>query len=182
MKYKPEIIVLSTGMFAQYDLFLGPRSNATHMGPENPRYSQEVEIGFKAYVSELRKRYEGSGKEPAIFFIEPPLATSGKMADCVAEGKSIDSCSERGYELPRNNITRPIFRKAAEEMKFFSVDIREIVCPLGICPAMYEGSITYGNWNHISGGYSALIWKELDQLLQQSTKQDSCFKNILPPI
>ena len=84
--------------------------------------------------------------------VQPP------MTDCLSTGVDPEECDAAAYALPGTEEIEEVWRETAAELPNVTVvDLDDLVCPDGVCPALAEGIVTFRDDNHLSDDFAVML-------------------------
>jgi hypothetical protein len=123
------------------------------VNPGAPGWLTEVDRGTVSFLADL-KPLVGS-----IVVVEPLPETSEPMIYCLTTGADPDSCSLPAISQPGTDELEARW-ESTPGISAISVD--DLICPLGICPAVVHGIQTHRDAHHLAGTYARYLADPLD--------------------
>jgi len=78
-----------------------------------------------------------------------------------------DSCSLPAIDPPGAAMVEEYWRNLADRPGLVTVDLDELVCPGGTCPAMVDALPTHRDSQHLTGAYAGLLMPAVEQQLAE---------------
>ena len=152
---QPDLTILVTRSLFEHSL----KTSAGEVSVGEDAWMEEVRRGSQAFLSDLR----ASSPNTVIFDPIPETATS--MNECLSTGAAPETCSLPGQKPPGAEMVEAYWRKVAARSGIVTVNLDELICPGGECPAMVDDLPTHRDSQHLTGAYAGTLMPELEKLL-----------------
>jgi hypothetical protein len=137
-------------------------SDGERVKTDDAQWIQEVKDGTDSFLADLVPHTDH------IVLIEPIPETATPMAECLSTGASSTVCSQPAIDPPGANLVEEYWRSLGESPDVTSLDVDELVCPDGVCPAMVGDVVTHQDAHHLTDAYAAMLMPQVEAILART--------------
>lgn len=156
-EFQPDITILISRAILVRDVDI----DGEVVPPEGPVWAADVDRGSREFLERLEPNTK------SIVILEPLPETEESMADCLSTASDPLACAQPAYYQPGTKELRAVWERVGPEYGATVVDIGQLICPDGTCPAVIDGVITHRDAHHITVEFAAAIIDDLDALLRK---------------
>ncbi|MCP4810600.1 MAG: acyltransferase [Proteobacteria bacterium] len=144
----------------------GERSVHTVDGPlvhPDPGWAEAVAAGSRSQLEALVAR------AGLVVVIEPIPELAEEPLACLSADR--ETCDVAPIVVERHLALEEIWRAAARDIEGVeTLDLDELVCPDGVCPAEVDGEVTRRDTNHLTPSYTRALADGLGERLPESLR------------
>jgi hypothetical protein len=122
---------------------------------------QEIEDGTDSYVADLAPFTD------SMVLIEPIPETETPMAECLSTGVAPDECSQPSIDPPGAKLVETYWRSLQDNNAITSLNVDDLICPDGVCPAMVGEVVTHQDAHHLTDDYATLLMPDFEARLAE---------------
>jgi hypothetical protein len=150
--FKPDITVLVSGSVVIRDLIL----DGNVVKPNGPGWLDAMETGSASFLFKL------AAYSKSIVVLDPIPRTANDMVRCLVDGGTADSCASPAPAYPGENDLTAMWQRITQRSGLLDVNLDELLCPGGICPAMYNNIVTRRDNQHLAEDYAVAMIDQID--------------------
>lgn len=156
-EYKPEVVLLFNRGVLSRTLDTGDGT----IRAGDPGWEELVRAGTERNLRELAPLAD------SIALVEPTPITATPMLSCLTSADDPRECDQRASGARGTDYVEDLYREmAAEFPTVVSVNLDDVICPRGLCPAMVRGAPTFSDTNHLSWDYAEMLMPQVDRVLR----------------
>lgn len=155
-QYKPDITILVSRSILVRTLV----TDSGRINPGDPGWAATVDAGVSGFLKQL------TPLSKSVVLFEPVPETTGRGPVCLSKGGPPSDCDLPGKHITGTDDLLVAFHKAATAPGVVSINLDNLVCPNGICPAMVDNVVTHRDEHHLTTQYASLLMPALDTLLK----------------
>ena len=158
-RVRPDLVLVAN----RWLISLPVRIDGERVPTDDGRWLAAVERGSRARLEAWKPHTD----HVVLIELIPEMLPHGPLP-CLSTGAHPADCAMEGGAQPGAEAVEQIWRAiAAADPAVMSVDLDEVVCPDGLCPAAVNEVPTRVDSNHLTMGYSETLDRALDQRLQE---------------
>ena len=150
--FKPDITLLVSGSVIIRGLIID--GNTTR--PNTPGWLDAMESGSASFLFKL------AAYSKNVVVLDPIPRTTKDMVRCVVGGGTADNCASPVPAYPGENDLTAMWKRITQRSGLADVNLDELLCPGGICPAIYNGIVTRRDNQHLAEDYAIAIIDQID--------------------
>ena len=127
----------------------------------DPAWMAAIESGTESFLGDLRPLSQD------IVLMEPIPETETSMTECLSTGVPPAECAQPGIDPPGADLVEGYWRGLARGDQITSLDLDDLVCPGGLCPAMDGHVITHQDQHHLTDDFAALLLPKVEAILSR---------------
>lgn len=155
--FEPDITLLISGSVVIRNVLT---ANAV-LAPNDPGWLAEMERGSSAFLFAMSQhsRY--------VVVVDPIPRTDRDMLRCLVRGTAADICAAPAVPRPGEVELTEMWARITERPGLTTVNLDELICPDGLCPAVVDGITTRRDLQHLTLDYATSIIDQIDADLRR---------------
>ena len=149
---KPDITLLMSGSVVIRDLIV----DGNLIKPNEPGWLDALETGSSSFLFKM------AAYSKNVVVLDPIPRTTNDMVRCLVGGGNADNCASPAPPFPGESDLTAMLQRITQRPGLTDVNLDQLLCPGGICPAMYNGIVTRRDTQHLTEDYAVAIIDQVD--------------------
>jgi len=150
--FHPDVTLLMSGSVVIRDLLI----DGNLVKPTEPGWLDALESGSASFLFKL------AAYSKNVVVLDPIPRTAGDMVRCLVDGRTAASCAYPAPPLPGESDLSAMLLRITQRPGLTDVNLDQLLCPDGVCPAMYNNIVTRRDNQHLAEDYAVAIIDQID--------------------